>query len=120
MTRFAWAALAAFFICAPAHARDWTADEKAWGTAVLATRLVDWGQTRNIARHPERWRELNPLLPEHPTLGEVNRHFLVSTALMFAAAHYLPQYRKTMLQVWFAVGVGVTARNAAIGIRMEF
>lgn len=102
----------------PAHA--WTDSEKAWGAAFLATRVVDWGQTRYIARHPDRFRELNPLLPEHPTLGDVNRHFLVSTAVMLAAAHYLPQYRSTLLKVWFAVGVGMTGRNAALGVRFDF
>lgn len=102
----------------PAHA--WTDSEKAWGAAFLATRVVDWGQTRYIARHPDLFRELNPLLPEHPTLGDVNRHFLVSTAVMLAAAHYLPQYRKAMLQVWVAVGVIGTARNAHIGVRLDF
>lgn len=103
-----------------AHARDWTASEKAWAAAWLATRAADWSQTRYIARHPEQFRETNQFLPDHPSLGEVNRHFIVSTALMFAAAHYLPQYRTRLLQVWFAVGVGVTVRNAAIGVRVEF
>lgn len=104
----------------PAQAREWTDSEIRWGAALAVTRVVDWGQTRYIARHPDKFRELNPLLPEHPTLGDVNRHFLVSTAVMLAAAHYLPQYRSTLLKVWFAVGVGMTGRNAALGIRMEF
>jgi len=96
----------------PAHAHDWTPSEKGWAAAWLATRAV--------ARNPDRFRERNPLLPEHPTLGDVNRHFLVSTAVMLAAAHYLPQYRTAMLQVWVAVGVIGTARNAHIGVRFDF
>jgi len=116
-------AILAALLCAisfSAQSRDWTDSEKAWGAAFLATRVVDWGQTRYIARHPDRFRELNPLLPEHPSLGDVNRHFLVSTAVMLAAAHYLPQYRKAMLQVWVAAGVIGTARNAHIGVRFDF
>lgn len=108
------------FVSSLAQARDWTAEEKGWAVAGVAAHIVDWGQTRHIARHPDKFRELNPLLPEHPTLGEVNRHFLVSTAVMLAAAHYLPQYRKAMLQVWVAVGVIGTARNAHIGVRFDF
>lgn len=114
------AILCLLLIALPAQARDWTGSEKALGAAFLATRVVDWGQTRYIARNPDRFRELNPLLPEHPSLGDVNRHFLVSTAVMLAAAHYLPQYRKAMLQVWVAVGVIGTARNAHIGVRFDF
>lgn len=115
------AALFALVLLAlPAHAHDWTPPERAWAAAWLATRAVDWAQTRHVARNPERFRELSPLLDRHPSLGDVNRHFLVTTAAGLLAAHYLPQYRTRMLQVWFAVGVGLTVRNAAIGIRMEF
>lgn len=114
------AILALALLAMPAHAHDWTASEKGWAAAWLATRAVDWAQTRHIARNPARFRELNPLLDRHPSLGDVNRYFIVSTAAMLLAAHYLPKYRKGMLQVWFAVGAGYVAHNASIGIRMEF
>ena len=107
-------------VALPAHARDWTQEEKAWGAAVLATRLVDWGQTRYIATHPHEFREANPVLSNHPSLAEVNRHFIVGTALMFGAAHYMPQYRTQILQVWFVIGVGANLHNAAIGVRISF
>ena len=112
--------LALALLALPAHAHDWTDSEKRWAAAWIATRAVDWAQTRHVARNPDRFREINPFFGRHPSLGEVNRNFVLTTAAGLLAAHYLPQYRKTMLQVWFAVGVGVTARNAAIGIRMEF
>ena len=114
------AILALALLAMPAHAHDWTASEKGWAAAWLATRAVDWAQTRHIARHPDRFHERNPLLDRHPSLGDVNRYFIVSTAAMLLAAHYLPKYRKGMLQVWFAVGAGYVAHNASIGIRMEF
>lgn len=107
-------------LAAPVSAQDWSAEEKTWAAAWLTTMAVDWGQTRYIARHPDRFRELNPMLPDHPTLGQVNRHFLVGTALMFAAAHYMPTYRTGMLQVWFGLGVIGVARNAHLGVRFEF
>lgn len=114
------AILALALLAMPAHAHDWTASEKGWAAAWLATRAVDWAQTRHIARHPDRFRELNPMIGAHPSLGAVNRHFLFTTAAGLLAAHYLPAYRKQMLQVWFAVGVGMTVRNAAIGVRIAF
>lgn len=112
--------LALALLALPAHARDWTDEEIAWGTAAAVAHVIDWGQTRYIARHPDQWCELNPVLGEHPSLGGVNRYFLASGALMFAAAHYMPQYRSTLLKVWFAVGVASGARNAMIGVRMDF
>lgn len=104
----------------PAQAREWTDDELRWGAALAVTRLVDWGQTRYIAKHPDRFREVNPLIGDHPSLGEVNRHFIVSTALMFAAAHYLPQYRTRLLQVYVVVGAGYVVHNIGIGVRFQF
>lgn len=114
------ALLALALLAMPAHAHDWTAPEKGWAAAWLATRAVDWAQTRHIARNPDRFRELNPLIGRHPSLGEVNRHFIVSTALMFAAAHYLPQYRTRLLQVYVVVGAGYVVHNIGIGVRFQF
>jgi len=30
--------------------------------------LIDWHQTREIAKYPERWHEHNPILGHHPTM----------------------------------------------------
>ena len=104
----------------PAQAREWTDEELRWGAALAVTRLVDWGQTRYIASHPREFREANPFLSNHPRMSEVNRHFVLGSLIMFGAAHYLPQYRSTLLKVWVVIGVGANAHNAAIGVRLEF
>jgi hypothetical protein len=104
----------------PAQAREWTDEELRWGAALAVTRIIDWGQTRYIAKHPGEFREANPFLPHHPSMSDVNRHFIVGNLLMFGAAHYLPQYRSTLLKVWVAIGVGANAHNAAIGVRISF
>lgn len=104
----------------PAQAREWTDEELRWGAALAVTRLVDWGQTRYIASHPREFREANPFLSNHPSMSEVNRHFIVGSLIMFGAAHYLPQYRSTMLKVWVSIGVGANVHNAAIGVRISF
>ena len=107
-------------LAAPVSAQDWSAEEKTWAAAWLTTMAVDWGQTRYIARHPGEFREANPFLPHHPSMSDVNRHFVIGNLIMFGAAHYLPQYRSTLLKVWLAIGVGATAHNAAIGVRISF
>lgn len=114
------AILALALLAMPAHAHDWTASEKGWAAAWLATRAVDWAQTRHIARHPDRFRELNPMLDPHPSLGEVNRMFLLTTAAGLLAAHYLPQYRTRLLQVYVVVGAGYVVHNIGIGVRFQF
>ena len=104
----------------PAQARDWTNEELGWGAAAAAVRLADWAQTRNIVRNPDRFREVNPLIGEHPSRGRVDGVFILGSALLFAAAHYFPEYRKSILQVYVVIGGGVVARNASIGVKMSF
>ena len=101
-------------------AREWTTEEKWTGAAALTLSVIDWAQTRHIAKNPDKWRELNPMLPDHPTLGQVNRHFIQGLALTGIVAHFLPDHRLTILRTVAAFQLGVTARNAFIGIRMEF
>src|SRR5690606_23306335 len=48
-------------------AREWTAEEQWTAAAAASLLVVDWAQTRYIAKNPEKWRELNPMLPDHPT-----------------------------------------------------
>lgn len=103
-----------------ASAREWTGQQRAWAAAALGLSLVDWGQTRHIARHPEKYRELNPLLGKHPSLGDVNRHRIVTTGLLMAAAHWLPEHRDLILKVWVGVQVANTARNFTVGLKVDF
>lgn len=119
--------LAALAVCvvlaayaSASDAREWTQQEKRWAAAAAAVTLVDWAQTRYIAKHPDKYRELNPLLPDHPSLGDVNRHFVRGTLLTGLAAHLLPKHRLTILRTITVLEIGVTARNAYIGVGMEF
>jgi hypothetical protein len=112
---FAW-----LLIAWPVSARDWAGEEIGWGAAAAAVRLADWAQTRNIVRDPDRFRETNPLIGEHPSRGRVDGSFVLGSALLFGLAHYLPEYRKQILQWVVVLGAGVVARNASIGVRMRF
>lgn len=124
--RMARIALAAFIFALSlalplgAAAREWTTEEKWTAAAAASLLVVDWAQTRHIAKNPDKWRELNPMLPDHPTLGQVNRHFIQGLALWGLAAHFLPDHRLTILRTVAVFQLGVTARNAYLGIRMDF
>lgn len=102
-------------------ADPWDSTDKALAAVALTATVVDWGQTRTIAKNPDTWFEKNPLLGEHPTLGEVNRHFALGILAGAAIAHYLPSAgRKTFLTVLSVIEIGVTANNHRIGIRVGF
>lgn len=102
------------------QAHDWTPQEKRWAAAAAAATLVDWAQTRYIAKHPDKYREMNPLLPRHPSLGDVNRHFVRGLIVTGVLAHALPKHRLTILRTTAIFEIAVTTRNAYIGIGLEF
>jgi len=101
-------------------ARAWTAQEKRWAALAVTAGAIDWLQTRNIARNPDRWRERNPRLPDHPTLGQVNRHFATGLVAGALIAHFVPEYRLPFLRTVAIVQFGFAIHNARMGISIRF
>ncbi|GLT20807.1 hypothetical protein GCM10007933_02590 [Zoogloea oryzae] len=106
----------------PAHAADdWTDSQLAKAAALATLTAADWSQTRNIARHPSRWHETNPLLGEHPTTATVDRHFIASAVLGAALLHALPSnVRDYALDAGLVLEVGCVANNVRLGIGIKF
>jgi hypothetical protein len=86
---------------------------------------IDTAQTLEIARHPDKFRETNLTMGEHPTTARVlgwsvtlgAAHYLVSDFLL---AHDMPK----TYAAWQFVTIGVTAKdvhdNYRIGLRLGF
>jgi hypothetical protein len=83
----------------------------------LTMLLIDWGQTRYIATHPDQFRENNPLLGRHPSLLTVDVYFTTAIILIAVITWILPkQYR-----IWWLGGIalletGLVIHNHSIGI----
>ena len=102
-------------------ADDWSGTSQALGTVALGATLADWSQTRYIARHADSYRELNPTLPSHPSVGQVDAHFAGGIFLGAVIANWLPEdYRKVFLGSVAVIEVGVVAHNHSIGVQMRF
>ena len=84
--------------------------------------IADWSQTRAIAAHPQRFREQNILLGEHPSIGAVNSHFIGALLINNALYYALPT--ENGKRAWSLIVVGVegerVANNARIGIRFNW
>ena len=84
--------------------------------------IADWSQTRDIAAHPQQFREQNILLGAHPSIGAVNRHFI--GALLINNALYYAMPTENGKRDWSFIAVGVegerVANNARIGIRFNW
>lgn len=83
--------------------------------------IVDWGQTVDIAKFPDHYQEINPLLGKHPSVNDVNRYMVVSSVTHYIISRSLkPKYRK----YWQYVTIGITGtlitHNYNVGLRVNF
>ena len=100
---------------------DWTPADKSLLAASTALLIIDWGQTRYIAKNPTRFHELNPILGRHPSIGRVNTYFAGAIIGNYLLADWLgPTNRKLYLGGITALETVVVIRNKGIGIKVAF
>jgi hypothetical protein len=99
---------------------DWTKTDTAREVVWMILHAVDWGQTLEIARHPDDFREMNPILGTHPTVGRVNL-YMGAWALAHPAISYLlpGDWRKTWQYLTIGVSFTSTANNFNLGLRVK-
>jgi hypothetical protein len=107
---------------APAAAADkWSNQDKILEATYLTLMALDWGTTLDIAEHPQRYREYNPILGDHPTRGQVNTYFLASGIIHVAVTHLL---RADCRPYWQGVTIGLTGiclvNNLSIGLKFAW
>jgi hypothetical protein len=132
---------------APAHAADWGERDTAMLGGALGLMAVDWAQTRDLARQtqwnkPECadagfrsapaavnaqcatvpvYREINPLLPSHPTTSQVDRYFALAMIGTAGLSYALPNgYRSYFLGTVIVLESLVVLHNHSIGLRVSF
>ncbi len=108
--------------CGP---RTWTKADTAREAAYLALHGVDWGQTLDIADHPEKWHERNPVLGSHPGRGEVNAYFIATGLLHPVVSYGLRKYAPDgWSEAWQYGTIGLelycVGNNYSLGIGMGF
>lgn len=109
-----------FVTSCAARAEPWDKSDKLLGGLALGATLIDWGQSRYIAKHPE-YVETNAMLGPNPTLGRVNTYFASIIILEGIAAHLLPSaFRKGLLGGTALLEINVITKNYAFGVKVEF
>ncbi|MBI9077846.1 MAG: hypothetical protein JEZ02_20780 [Desulfatibacillum sp.] len=128
MKRFVILAMAIIACCLwdgpQARAADaWTQRQIVLEAAALTAIGADWLQTRDIAEHPDKYRETGcfGILGQSPDKSNVDIYFASWAAIHLTVSHLLPSDYRELWQIGttFAVVVA-TADNAAIGIRFEW
>lgn len=101
-------------------AEPWDKTDKTLLATGLVLKTVDYFQTQEVARDPDRW-EVNPVMGKHPSRGKVNRYFAVSAIVQWGVAHFLPSsWRKPWLGFWIGVSGTNVYRNYRGGVRVHF
>jgi hypothetical protein len=104
-----------------AQAADWSSADIARQTAYTIVHVADWAQTRYIATHPEQYRERNPLLSEHPSVGQVNHYFAATLVAHYAITHFLPPaYRPIWQYGTITMQTYVVLHNRSVGIKFQW
>ncbi|OEU63371.1 MAG: hypothetical protein BA867_08695 [Desulfobacterales bacterium S5133MH16] len=102
------------------YADAWTKRDTAYQATFMALQVMDWLQTKEIARNP-RHIELNPILGKYPSQTKVDLYFLSTTLLHTGVAYVLPQkYRRYWQYFFIGTQVGCVVRNYRLGVRLHF
>ena len=105
----------------PAHADDWTGTDTGLEVAWQVAHAIDWGQTRYIAKHPQDFRELNPILGDHPSVGRVNTYFIATGLAHYGISQWLsPSNRRGWQTITIIFAVATVSRNHQIGVKIDF
>lgn len=84
-------------------------------------RLIDYGQTLDIAKNPARYREINPMLGERPSVDRVHVYMITSAMLHYYIARNLkPKYRRVFQYISIGLSSTAVAHNASVGLRINF
>lgn len=104
-------------------ATAWDTKDTALQTVVSAAMVADWMQTRDIVRHPDRFKETNLILGSHPHKDQVDAYFAACLIGHAAISYLLPDegpYRNIWQAIWIGAEINQVVRNAKIGIRIQF
>lgn len=119
-----WLFLSLFLGCSSsARAGDWSTGDTYRQAVVTGLLLADWGQTRDIAQHPNRFQEFEsrPVLGDTPSVGKVNNYFAVAIIGHAAVSYLLPtDWRAGWQYVVIGVELNTVAHNRSIGLRVSF
>ena len=100
---------------------SWSRSDTVFEITALAIRMIDYGQTLDIAKNPDRYHELNPILGRHPSVGRVHTYFVTSQILHPVISYCLPKkYRRAFQMISIGMSSGLAIHNYNVGLRINF
>lgn len=112
-----------FMISLNCYASDkWSDADKIRETIFLTVDTMDWLQTRNIARNPDKYYEKTSFIyGSHPSVGKVNNLFLAGALLHVGFANTLcSKPRENFQYITIFLELLTVIENRKLGISMAF
>lgn len=107
----------------PARAADaWSKQDVALLATYATVHAMDWGQTLYVTRHPDQFKETNPMFGSgHPSEGRVNTVMAAQLAIIAAATHYMPAKHRPWFQcITIGLRSAIVGWNYSIGVKTTF
>lgn len=108
-------------------ADEWRTSDTYRETAFQVLNIIDWGQTRYIAEHPDDFheRDSQQFIGLHPTSGRTDAfmaeiavlHYAISRTLIYLD---MPDWCAAFQYVTIGAKFNTTVNNASIGIKVSF
>ena len=99
---------------------DWTKEDYTLQAASTVLHIADWLQTRDIATRDD-FIEINPILGNNPSIGEVNTYFATTLIASWIVADLLsPKYRTYFQCIYIGVEAKCVYSNYSAGIKFKF
>jgi hypothetical protein len=120
-----------------ASAQEWTDGDWVRQGSWEVLHILDWAQTRDVARNPQRFIENNPAMGEHPSVKRVDSYMGAWLLIHPAISHALPRlgallpenlqralgvrhWREGWQYVTLGVKAGAVYNNFTLGVRADF
>jgi hypothetical protein len=100
--------------------KDWTTTDKQLFVASEIALFIDWRQTLEAQHYPDRYKENNKILGEHPSASRVNKYFAGAMLGNYFVADYLTDYRTGYLASVIAVELVMIGNNRSVGLKIGF
>jgi len=114
--------LIALFISVPSITQaGWSRNDTGREAVYTLVHVIDWGQTLDIAKNPDKYHEHNIILGRHPSVGGVNRYMTALSLAHLGISMALPsEYRAGWQWITIIVTVGIIGHNHHVGLRINF
>jgi hypothetical protein len=120
------ALVAIVFFPKQGRADEWRTEDTVREVLCQTLILIDEQQTENIARNPDKYREVGiakQFIGEHPSVDQVRVYFLASAIVHAGVSYMLPHgWRDAYQYVMFAYRYDAVSKNVQVmgGLKVPF